>query len=97
LERMVTLWQQEGAGVSLQLTACIYELLGVLVREKQSGISVEEWVDRAVGIMESCCHEPLSVAQIAKETGLERAYFSTLFKEKTGVSPHRYLTKLRID
>ena len=33
---------------------------------------------------------------IAREIGLERSYFSVLFKEKTAVSPHKYLTSLRI-
>ena len=53
-------------------------------------------IEMAIGLMEAKYHEHLNVEDIAKEVGLERSYFSVLFKEKTTVSPHKYLTSLRI-
>jgi len=46
--------------------------------------------------MEADYPEPLSVEDLSRTLGLERTYFSSLFKEKTGYSPYRYLTALRI-
>ena len=46
--------------------------------------------------MEANYHESLSVTDLARHVGLARSYFSTLFKEKTGLSPHQYLTQLRL-
>ena len=40
--------------------------------------------------------DALSVATLADHVGLERTYFSDLFKKKTGLSPYQYLTRLRI-
>ncbi len=53
-------------------------------------------IEMAIGLMEAKYHEHLSVEDIATELGLERSYFSVLFKKKTTVSPHKYLTSLRI-
>ncbi|MBR3837547.1 MAG: AraC family transcriptional regulator [Clostridia bacterium] len=96
VKRMVSVWRSDSAGAPLILTSCIYGFLGTLLRDRQSPAAAEEWVERALGLMESRYHEPLSVEEIAGEIGLERAYFSTVFKEKTGLSPHRYLTSLRV-
>ena len=46
--------------------------------------------------METQYHRRLNVDEIAKEVGLERSYFSTVFKQKCGISPHVYLNSLRI-
>jgi len=47
-------------------------------------------------MLETCYHEELSVERMAQTAGLERSYFSTLFRKTTGQSPHQYLSALRI-
>ena len=42
-------------------------------------------------------HRPLSLAEIAAEAGLSRYHFLRLFQRQTGETPHRYLTRLRIE
>ncbi|MBR2616221.1 MAG: AraC family transcriptional regulator [Clostridia bacterium] len=96
MRRMVEIWKTDSAATAPLVTACIYNFFGILLRGKSAPGGGEEWVERAIGLMESRFHEPLTVAEVAAEIGLERAYFSTLFKEKTGSSPHRFLTGLRI-
>jgi len=96
LRRMTELWRSDSAGTALLLTACIYGFLGTLLSATSPGPGEEAWLGKALGLMESRYHEPLSVSEIAKEVGLERGYFSTIFKEKTGFGPHHYLTKLRV-
>ncbi len=95
VRKMVEQKGTQDGGTSLRQTACIYGILGALLRY-QSATGGEEWVDKALGLMEARFHDDLSVEKIAREVGLERSYFSTLFKEKTGLAPHRYLTALRI-
>jgi AraC-like DNA-binding protein len=40
--------------------------------------------------------EPLSLDELAKMCGFSRNYFTTNFRQMFGVTPHVYLTKLRI-
>lgn len=95
VQEMVEEWGKGDAGEALRETACIYGFLGALMRHC-SPSGADDWIERALGLMEARFHEPLSVGEIAREVGLERSYFSVLFKEKSGLTPHRYLTSLRI-
>lgn len=95
VKKMVDIRRCDDGGKSLRETACIYELLGVLMKNRKPSVH-DDRIERALGLMEARFHEHLSVEEIAREVGLERSYFSTLFKEKTTVSPHKYLTSLRI-
>ena len=82
-------------GAELRRTAHIYNILGALLR---TGTAVDKntWIQKAIGYMEKNYQNPISVAEIAAEIGLDRSYFSTLFKEQTGTPPHSYLTGIRI-
>jgi AraC-like DNA-binding protein len=50
----------------------------------------------ALDLMESCYAEPLSIENLARAAGLSRFHFSREFRDQLGVSPYRYLTKLRV-
>ncbi|MBQ8227680.1 MAG: AraC family transcriptional regulator [Clostridia bacterium] len=95
LKKMVDDWNCDDGGKSLRATSRIYEFLGILMKNKKPAV-YDDRIERALGLMEARFHEQLSVDEIAREVGLERSYFSILFKEKTSVSPHKYLTSLRI-
>ena len=95
VQKMVAEWGKGDAGECLRETSCIYEFLGILLKHKKVTV-YDDRIERAIGLMETKYHEQLSIDRIARETGLERSYFSVLFKEKTTVSPHKYLTALRI-
>lgn len=95
VQKMVTEWGSGDAGEALRETACIYGFLGALMRHRFSA-NGDDWIERALGLMEARFHTHLSVEEIAREVGLERSYFSVIFKKKTGLTPHRYLTALRI-
>lgn len=96
-QEMLRVWHREDAGAPLRLTGLLYGFLSTLIQAREGSATGVEWVLRAQGLMESRYHEEdLSVARIASEVGLERAYFSTLFKKELGMTPHRYLNALRI-
>jgi len=95
MEQLVIHWDHKDAGAHLRQLGCAYALLGVILRGKHSpgnyGI-----VDRAIGYMETNYPKPLTVARIANAMGLEQSYLSVLFKSRTGLSPYKYLTRLRV-
>lgn len=86
---------KKDAGAAMRQASRIYGILGILLREKTATAS-QSWVDIAIGLMETHYPDNLNVTGLAREVGLERSYFTTLFKEKTGLAPYQYLTTLRI-
>lgn len=95
VRKMIDMRADTDRGAELRRTACIYEILGAVTRHMQRNDS-EIWVHRAMGIFESGYHSNLTVAEVAAEIGFDRSYFSTAFKEKVGLTPHAYLTSLRV-
>ena len=53
-------------------------------------------VIKAVRYMTDHLAEPISLEDIAGQTGLNPSYFSRLFRRYTDTSPYDYLTNLRI-
>lgn len=54
-------------------------------------------LEKAINFMQSHLEEALSVEEIAQELGLSQFHFSRLFKQRTGITPHQYLIKLRLE
>lgn len=52
---------------------------------------------KLLGRMEDSLDLKISVPQLAQELGYSTAYLSRAFKLSTGMSPHAYFTKLRLD
>ena len=95
LEKMVLAWNSQDPGAQLRQTACALGLMGTILKnnpaQKKGSLA-----EKAIAFMWENISRPLDVAEIAAHVGLERSYFSEAFKEKTGISPHRYLLKLRL-
>ena len=79
----------------MRRTAHVYAILGALLRTSTVADKYSS-VQKAIGYMEANYHKDMSVSTLAGEIGLERSYFSTLFKSQTGLSPHEYLNQLRV-
>lgn len=95
MEQMLSCWNDTDAGARLRQIACGYGLLGTLLRDRPAAAN-SILVERAVGYMQASYAERLDMQEVAKHVGLNRTYFSELFKEETGLSPHQYLIGLRI-
>ncbi len=52
---------------------------------------------RAIRAIEKRFAESLLVSELATEAGLSTTYFSEVFKKATGLSPHQYLLRVRIE
>ncbi len=82
-------------GADLRRTSHLYSILGALLRT--GGVSDKNtWVKKAIGFMETNYPDNITVASLCAEIGLDRCYFSTLFKAQTGITPYSYLTYLRV-
>lgn len=95
MEKMTESWDREDVGARLFQTACVYGILSAINRGKLAAAK-EYLIEKAMGLMETSYAEELNVADLAEQVGMGRAYFSTRFKEETGLTPHSYLTQLRI-
>ena len=82
-------------GAELRQVSHIYGILGALLRSEKN-TDKNMWIQKAIGYMETYYPEDISVATLAAQIGLDRSYFSTLFKTQMGISPHTYLTRLRV-
>ena len=96
VEKLVQMKDETDAGAGLRKLACMYEIFGTLLYFSGAAPEKSDVIRKAINMMENCYHEPLTVEGIASEVGLERCYFSTLFKSQTGMSPYQYLTQMRI-
>lgn len=95
LQNLVDCWSSRDSGAQLRQTACAYGLLGALL-QNQPTTAKDSWLDKAIGYMQTNYAEVLNVEEVAQQVGLVRAWFSTQFKKKTGISPHQYLIGLRV-
>ena len=95
MKLLLSLKNETGSGVALTQTACIYGILGAILHSKASPVG-DDPVAKAIGIMETNYPENINIGDLAKDVGLARAYFTTIFTEQTGLPPYQYLTQLRI-
>jgi AraC-like DNA-binding protein len=91
--------QSYADGISLAITA---QLFGgssgdaSAHRTRVSGLS--KWrLKRAVEYMTANLAEPISLADIASAAGLSRMHFAAQFRVATGLRPHEYLLRRRVE
>ena len=54
-------------------------------------------VQTAVDYIHKHLGEELTASKVAATTGLQQSYFRQIFQETTGLTPHRYIMKLRLE
>jgi len=52
---------------------------------------------RAIQAIEARFAEPLKVGDLAADAGLSAAHFTEVFKKATGITPHQYLMRVRVE
>ncbi|WP_225727281.1 MULTISPECIES: AraC family transcriptional regulator [unclassified Nocardia] len=63
----------------------------------ETPVREDKRVDAAVAMMRARIADPVTLADIAGEVHLSVFHLVRVFKEATGVTPYRYLTRLRIE
>lgn len=80
-------------GKSAYLSAKLWELFSMLLCNQKPHT---DYVQAALDCIHSEYMHGITIEQIADKLKLDRCYFSTLFKKKTGLSPKQYLTNYRM-
>lgn len=78
--------------------SCLHTLFEVLNSIKSTPKKIEDDpVKTATGYLENNYFREIDISSLSAQFGFSRAYFSSMFSQKTGESPYRYLTKVRIE
>ena len=67
------------------------------VEKRTESLSEESVIATAIRYLEESYFRDIDVASLADSFGYSRAYFTTLFSKRTGKSPYRYLTYVRME
>ncbi len=92
--------QYRKADTSPKLHLLMYELLdAILVKRLDDSIFMtnDTAIKRAVAYVQQHYEAPLTRSFLAKLTGFNESYFSSLFRKETGWSFAEYLNRIRID
>ena len=89
------LYREVTAGYLQQLIALIGRKL--VYSTNNVSPSQNHRIEEICRLMHRNYRKGLAIAEYAQATSLSESRFSHLFKETTGVSPHRYLLDIRID
>ncbi len=84
-----------------KLFAFMEECMRFLAPKQKPGVepdSADTYVEQAIYYMNMhFAKGTITVQSLAEQIGLNRSYFYEIFKEKTGLSPQEYLTRLRME
>jgi AraC family transcriptional regulator len=70
----------------------------VATSERSRGSKLAQWrLKRAIDYVEARLDEPVSLADVASSAGLTRMHFAAQFRAATGLRPHEYLLRRRIE
>lgn len=72
----------------------IWQLISLVYEQHSNTI---DYIDNAVNMINAEYMSDITVQSIADRIGLERTYFTELFKKKIGMSPKQYLLKIRME
>lgn len=79
------------------LCGIVWQMLGMLrLNGNGEETAAERYVRAAVSMIESEFFSGITASTLADRLHLNRSYFSVIFKEITGISPHKYLTDYRM-
>ncbi|MGI8839549.1 MAG: helix-turn-helix domain-containing protein [Caulobacteraceae bacterium] len=108
--RLLAAIEDDGGGGRLYPDSLLVVLAVALLREHGAGGApaprpaafqaggLTGWrLRRVVDYMDAELRSDIALADLTTLTGLSRAQFFRAFKQSTGLSPHRYLTRLRLD
>ena len=87
---------QTASSLSLQ-ELILWLALNVPERAVILGPKSEMAVMQARAVMDERFHEPLSIREITRNTGLSRNYLTTRFRQRFGITPESYLLRRRIE
>lgn len=95
IKRIINLEENQSVKSDYLRTSEIYKIMSALIDDKTK-VEIKSIIKKATDIIENEYMKDLLVENIANRVGLERCYFSVLFKKHTGQTPHAYLNSVRV-
>ncbi len=96
LESLFEYSNRKGTSDKLRCLSLVYRLFALLA-EQAEPVTHNPYVLQAMDYFSEHFCEPLSIQAYAAALGLNNNYFSKLFKAETGITPLRYLNRLRFE
>ncbi len=89
-------------GKDLKLESLLEVLLWELIEKPSKNISIESnykelYIKKTLHFIETNYYRNIGVTEMSQNIGLNKNYFSSFFKQNTGITPQEYLIKFRID
>ncbi len=80
------------------LCARMWDIMSTFVAMQKPKLNqTNEYTEKAKSYIEAHWNEPIKVSDISNMLGLERSYFSALFKKTTGISPLQYIVEYKMN
>ena len=90
-------WSKKEVGYRYRATALLYEILAECYRQNYRVAANSSKIRPSVDFMLQSFRRPdLRMEEIARQSFMSEVYFRKLFKKEFGVSPQKYLIRLRI-
>ena len=90
-------WTKKSTGYKYKCSAILCEILEECYVQNFRSQKNESKISAAVELMQKEFTDPeLSIGRLAKRSFMSEVYFRKLFKEEYGVSPQKYIIRLRI-
>lgn len=83
----------------VKMLGYLYLMLSTLIEESEDSAGPsykEEYIHKAVEYIEMNYYRDITIVDISQHLGLNRSYFSSLFKRMQNVSPQQFLIQYRI-
>lgn len=95
--RILDIWNKKEISYKHQCAAVLYEIFGECYRQTAQPGEKHPKIQNSVSYIRKHYRDPsLSVAKVAEQSYMSQVYFRKLFKEAYGISPQKYIIKLRI-
>lgn len=82
------------SGKSAFLSSRIWELISLLLESDKERV---DYIEKALHYIRSEYMYDINIGLLAERLNLDRSYFTTLFTQKIGVPPGKYLSNLRLE
>ncbi len=93
--RILKCWKSKENGYKYKCTAILYEIFAECHKQypKQKASKIQSSIDY---LTENYTTAELTIKEIADKSFISEVYFRKLFKEEFGISPQKYIIKLRL-
>lgn len=100
MNRQIPILNKQNPTFEFDQAICANKLFKIIFTHQKRAVSAEsaqrEYVSRAIAFIERNLNKPLTVEVIAAEVGLNRTYFSGIFKRVTGMTAQEFLHRHKI-